>query len=153
MASVSGGQGANKIDVELNLVPFIDLLSTLVLFLLITAVWLQVSALTASVDSKGKSTNTVPDQNKIVVHVTRGGYQLTWPAMYSKTPGLPGSLPKQKDRYNTANLIGIFKKLARVAPLPVVSVSGGDDATYGSVVEAIDAAKIGGGTAVSLSTN
>ncbi len=33
------------LDFELNLIPFIDLLSTLICFLLITAVWMQIGAL------------------------------------------------------------------------------------------------------------
>ena len=39
----SGGHGKKEVAVELNLVPFIDLMSVLITFLLITAVWTQVS--------------------------------------------------------------------------------------------------------------
>jgi biopolymer transport protein TolR len=43
-----------KVDTDLNLVPFIDLLSTLICFLLITAVWQQISVLsTASSETGG----------------------------------------------------------------------------------------------------
>ena len=44
MAHIDSGQGSgrNK-NVDLNLVPFIDLMSVLITFLLITAVWTQVS--------------------------------------------------------------------------------------------------------------
>jgi biopolymer transport protein ExbD len=48
MASASLGQGAGQgkksLDAELNLVPFIDLLSMCICFLLITAVWIQIGA-------------------------------------------------------------------------------------------------------------
>jgi biopolymer transport protein ExbD len=41
MASIdTGGKGPN---VDLNLVPFIDLMSVLITFLLISAIWVQVS--------------------------------------------------------------------------------------------------------------
>lgn len=44
MASVdTGGSGKRSMNFEVNLVPFIDLMSVLITFLLITAVWTQVS--------------------------------------------------------------------------------------------------------------
>ena len=39
----TGGSGGRNKSVELNLVPFIDLMSVLITFLLISAVWTQVS--------------------------------------------------------------------------------------------------------------
>lgn len=39
----TGGGGGRKTNVDLNIVPFIDLMSVLITFLLITAVWTQVS--------------------------------------------------------------------------------------------------------------
>lgn len=39
----SGGRGGRRANVDLNLVPFIDLMSVLITFLLISAVWTQVS--------------------------------------------------------------------------------------------------------------
>ena len=39
----SGGGGKKAIDFDINLVPFIDLMSAMISFLLITAVWTQVA--------------------------------------------------------------------------------------------------------------
>ena len=50
----SGGRGAN---VEVNLVPFIDLMSVLITFLLITAVWSQVSMIQLGSSIYGKKTS------------------------------------------------------------------------------------------------
>src|SRR3954465_2907655 len=80
MAGVSSEQGGDKLNTELNLVPFIDLLSTLVLFLLVTTVWLQVAAIPASVDSKGKASSSQAVEKRLLVHITSSGYRLTWPA-------------------------------------------------------------------------
>lgn len=53
MAGGGGGFGDKRsANAEINLVPYIDLLSTLICFLLITAVWQQVSVITT------KSTTT-----------------------------------------------------------------------------------------------
>lgn len=38
------GNGKKSLNVDVNLVPFIDLLSTLICFLLIAAVWLQLGS-------------------------------------------------------------------------------------------------------------
>lgn len=54
-----GGGGTDKrsANAEINLVPYIDLLSTLICFLLITAVWQQVSVITTN------STTTPPSED------------------------------------------------------------------------------------------
>lgn len=56
---VEGGKGRGKgQNVDLNLVPFIDLLSCLIAFLMITAVWSQI----ASLDVEQSISNTPPDE-------------------------------------------------------------------------------------------
>ena len=52
-----GNQSGRKANVELNLVPFIDLMSVLVIFLLITAVWSQVSMIQLGNSIYGKKTS------------------------------------------------------------------------------------------------
>lgn len=44
---MSGGRRKRHLDFELNLIPFIDLLSTCICFLLMTAVWTQVGTVDA----------------------------------------------------------------------------------------------------------
>jgi biopolymer transport protein TolR len=71
--SASGLGGGNKksTNVELNLVPFIDLLSTLICFLLITAVWQQISALTTNASSTTTSDAANPsDEKKVELNVS-----------------------------------------------------------------------------------
>lgn len=147
MAGVSSEQGANgnKMDVELNLVPFIDLLSTLVLFLLLTVVWVQIAALPASVDSKGKSTVSEVDQSKLNVRVVQQGYQVTWPANIGR-----GDLPTSIR--NLDQLSRILASLVKAGKIPPASVSGDDGVDYGAVIQALDALKEAGLTMVALST-
>ena len=54
MASVGGDDGGNSINVELNIVPFIDLMCTCIIFLLVTAVWTQVSMIQLGSSIYGK---------------------------------------------------------------------------------------------------
>lgn len=49
-----GGDDKKNISVELNLVPFIDLMSVCIIFLLITAVWTQVSMIQIGSSVYGK---------------------------------------------------------------------------------------------------
>lgn len=58
MAGGGGGGGDKRsANAEINLVPYIDLLSTLICFLLITAVWQQVSVISTN------STTTPPKED------------------------------------------------------------------------------------------
>lgn len=150
MAGIATGQGSNKLDTELNLVPFIDLLSTLVLFLLISAVWMQVSAIQASVSSKGKSSTSAVEQSKILVHLTQAGLQITWP---SGMPGYPGMLARTKAGYDYPRLAALVKKAIATSKPPLLAVSADDNIDYGFVIEAIDSVKTATGQAVALSTN
>ncbi len=70
MAGGGGGGGDKRsANAEINLVPYIDLLSTLICFLLITAVWQQVSVITTNSSTTPPSEDsfnpTPPDPNKI----------------------------------------------------------------------------------------
>lgn len=55
-----GGGNGKSVNVELNLVPFIDLLSTLICFLLITAAWQELDVV--STNAPPKITSDAPNQ-------------------------------------------------------------------------------------------
>ncbi len=77
MAGGGGGGGKKSANAELNLVPYIDLLSTLICFLLITAVWQNVtvistnSSITPPSDPNAVNPNPQqkPDKEKIEISV------------------------------------------------------------------------------------
>jgi len=66
MAQVDSGNSGRSANAELNLVPFIDLMSVLITFLLITAVWSQVSMiqLGSSIYGKKSAAETPPPSPK-----------------------------------------------------------------------------------------
>jgi len=70
--SIDGHGGRQKpVNAELNLVPCIDLLTCMVAFLLITAVWTQLASLPISQQGPGADSETLPaaDENiAVVVH-------------------------------------------------------------------------------------
>ena len=147
MAGVSTGQGSkdDKLNVELSLVPFIDLLSSLVLFLLLSAVWVQMGALPTRAQSPGKSEISQVERNKLVVLLSERKIQLTWPAELS------GKMPSVTDKFE--NIEKQLGQLIQDKKVLTASVSGTDGVTYGQVVQLIDQLKTAGLTSVGLSTN
>ena len=91
-APVPSGKGGKKaLDGEINLVPFIDLLSCLISFLLISAVWTQVTSLRV-MQTGGLSTESEPpppDETTIDVRVT-----LTDRGYILSLAGNPVEMPK-----------------------------------------------------------
>src|SRR2546429_1824314 len=76
----TGRGGKKPLDAELNLVPFIDLLSCCISFLLITAVWTQIAGL--QVSSSGGPPEPPQKQEQTVglkLLPTEKGYQPTLP--------------------------------------------------------------------------
>jgi biopolymer transport protein TolR len=76
---VDGGGGDRKkpLHADLNLVPYIDLLTCMVAFLLITAVWTQLARL--EVLQKGQGQEEGPatvDRMRVAVAVHDGGFNL-----------------------------------------------------------------------------
>ncbi len=84
MAQIEGGgSSGRKTHFEVNLVPFIDLMSVLITFLLITAVWTQVSMMQIGTSVFGKKTDDqlvtlTPEIDKVLkLDIRADGYLLT----------------------------------------------------------------------------
>jgi biopolymer transport protein TolR len=84
MAHIEGNSGGRKTSLELNLVPFIDLMSVLITFLLITAVWTQVSMIQIGSSIYGKKSEgqpppkITPEQELVLkLEIRAKGYTLT----------------------------------------------------------------------------
>ncbi|MSP16385.1 MAG: biopolymer transporter ExbD [Myxococcales bacterium] len=68
-----GGGGRKSVDVEINLVPFIDMMSCLVAFLLITAVWTNLAQIPVAPKGLGKSDQPPPANPPTNIAVLIGG--------------------------------------------------------------------------------
>jgi biopolymer transport protein ExbD len=78
MGASVGTEGKGSVNVELNIVPFIDLMSCLTAFLLVTAVWVNINQL--DIKPAGKARDTPPcvddpvcDEPKLSVLVDADG--------------------------------------------------------------------------------
>ena len=88
----TGKGGKKALDAELNLVPFIDLLSCCISFLLITAVWTQIAGLQVS-SSGGPPEQQSKQESTIDVKLLLSdkGYQLTMAGASIDIPKLNGA--------------------------------------------------------------
>jgi|SRR5215831_12902689 len=57
-----GGGKGKKVDIEINLIPFIDMMSVLVAFLLLTAVWTEFAQINIKPGGVGKDADNQPPQ-------------------------------------------------------------------------------------------
>ena len=129
-----------KSNVELNLVPFIDLMSVCIIFLLITAVWTQVSMiqLGSSIYSKKSSDEPLkpPPFSEVILRVDVKGKGFSVLLGKDTYP-----IPKTADgRYNQEALIEVLRKAKERYPEKtdgVVSVA--DKISYQHLVSAMDA--------------
>lgn len=155
MAQIEGGgksRGRNK-NIELNLVPVIDLMSVLITFLLISAVWTQVSMIQIGSSLYGKKTEsqpaTPPPPNADVVlkvDVKEGGYVLTVGRQII-------SLPKIGIDFDDAGLIAQLQRVKQLYPEKVDAVlSVADAIPYEQLIKAMDNCLSTGFSAISVAT-
>jgi biopolymer transport protein ExbD len=78
-AGPAGGGGKRPLDAEINLVPFIDLLSCCIAFLMIVAVWTQIARIDVAPTPIGPTAEEAQDDNplKLSITLTQGGYVLS----------------------------------------------------------------------------
>ena len=106
--SVDSGNKSGKkpLNADLNLVPYIDLLTCMVAFLLITAVWSQLARLNIHQKGQGQAGEDTPPEKvfKLVVVVNNEGFNLV--ADQDQQP-----IPKKGDQYDYEKLGSELKKI------------------------------------------
>lgn len=144
-----GSKGRNQV-VELNLVPFIDLMSVCIIFLLITAVWTQVSMvqLGSSIYSKKTSEDPVipPPFSEVVlrVDVLPEGFRLVVGNERFLIPTLNGE-------YDKDTLLSKLQAIKQQYPEKIDGVTSvRDEVLYKHLVSAMDALALAGFSQVSI---
>jgi biopolymer transport protein TolR len=135
--SVQPGKGGKKaLNVDLNLVPYIDLLTCMVAFLLITAVWTQLSRLQAQQKGNGQAGEETPPelQTKIVVVVGQEGFSLV--VGQDQTP-----IPKRGSDYDFEKLAAELKKAKDTHPdKNDIQVASEDQIVFDTLIRTMDTA-------------
>jgi biopolymer transport protein TolR len=133
----TGGKGGKKsVNADLNLVPYIDLLTCMVSFLLITAVWTQLARLNVQQKGQGQAGEEVPPeiQTKIVVVVNAEGFNLV--VNQDQTP-----IPKKGTDYDFERLATELKKTKEsYRDKNDVQVASEDAIKFETLIQTMDAA-------------
>ncbi|MFZ4402553.1 MAG: ExbD/TolR family protein [Pseudobdellovibrionaceae bacterium] len=134
----TGGSSGRQKNVDLNLVPFIDLMSVLITFLLITAVWTQVSMIQIGTSIYAKKTDDKPivppphSDIPLKVDVKSTGYTLTVGKQVISLPLLQG-------QFDDAGLVAQLQRVKELYPEKkdaVVTVA--DEMPYEHLIKAMD---------------
>jgi biopolymer transport protein ExbD len=131
-----GGGGKKPLNAELNLVPYIDLLTCMVAFLLITAVWTQLARLSAAQKGQGQAGEETPPemQVNIVVVVNQEGFNLV--VSQEQTP-----IPKKGESYDFERLSTELKKVKDAHPdKNDLKVASEDQIKFETLVRTMDTA-------------
>ena len=139
MAHIDSGGRGREPNVELNLVPFIDLMSVLITFLLISAVWTQVSMIQLGAsfasprDPEQKEITPPPLEDLVLkLEVRANGYVL-FVGKEIRT------MPMQNGLYDNVALLADLSKVKQMYPDKTgVKMAISDEIQYEFVVAAMD---------------
>lgn len=136
-ASVGSGD-KDSVDVELNVVPFIDLLSCLTAFLLMSAVWTAYSQINIKPKGLGKNSGE-PDTSEIKNY---GSILLTKNEIWiGNTAEGPQLIRNTGDSYNWADLEEVllsYREKSIFADRYDIEIAPEDDVDYQTVITAMD---------------
>lgn len=146
-----GGKGGKKsLDAELNLVPYIDLLMTIMTFLIMTAVWTQIAMLEVQNAQSGPP-DSPPEEQKdpippILVLVTETALKI------QEEGGEPREFPRGGEGFDLTAAKTVFEQLKQARPERVeVKMTAEDAVTYTDIIGIIDTATGSGLTGITLS--
>jgi biopolymer transport protein TolR len=133
----SGKGGKKPLDASLNLVPFIDLLSCCISFLLITAVWTQLARMDVTQKGQGAagSSDEKPPEPTIslTLYIDKDGYT------FSKSNGESEPIALKGDDYDYAKLADILAKTKSAYPdKNDIQVKADDSVVYNKIIKTMD---------------
>ncbi len=144
MASIDTGGiggGRKKIDSEIPLVPFIDLLLCCVMFLLVSAVWNATEVMETSMPGPTPDGEEPPplEERGVGLHVTADGYVITTPDGSHLDVAEASAIEQLR---NTRRVVGQQASLL---------ITADDGVAYDRVIHAMDYARGSGFEAISVS--
>lgn len=153
MAHIDDNKGDRRsVSVDVNIVPFIDLMSVLIIFLLITAVWSQVSMIQIGSSIYGKKSEQEqvkpPPRAEIPfrLDVKPFGYRIVVGRQTS-------TINKVNNLYDNAKLLGELKKIKELYPDKVDAVvTMADELPYENLIGGMDALLTAGFPEISIAT-
>jgi biopolymer transport protein ExbD len=135
----TGKGGKKPLDAAINLVPFIDLLSCCISFLLITAVWTQLARMDVTQKGQGAagSSEDQPKENQVqlTLFINKDGYT------FSKSTGESTEIPMKGDEYDYARLGEVLAKAKTDLPdKNDIAIKSDDAVIYNKIIRTMDVA-------------
>jgi biopolymer transport protein TolR len=150
-AEPTPGKGGKKsLDANINLVPYIDLLMTIMTFLMMTAVWTQIAMLEVQNAQSGPP-DSPPEQEKdpippVLVLITDSALKI------QEEGGEPREFPKGSDGFDLVGAKAVLDQLKQARPERVeVKMTAEDSVPYTDIIGVIDTATGAGLTGITLS--
>lgn len=128
-----GRGGRRSLDATLNLVPFIDLLSCCISFLLITAVWVNLAQMDVRQKTPGHGDESAAKEVELTLYIDRDGYRFTRSTGESETIGL---LDGDHDDRRLDEVLG-RAKLAH-ATIESLVIQAADGVPYQRIIRTMD---------------
>ncbi len=133
----TGKGGKKPLDAAINLVPFIDLLSCCISFLLITAVWTQLARMDVTQKGQGAagSTDEKPPEPTVnlTLYIDKDGYT------FAKSTGESTPIPMKGDDYDYTKLADILKDAKTAYPdKNDIAVKADDSVLYNKIIRTMD---------------
>jgi biopolymer transport protein TolR len=133
---VEGKSGKKPLDAAINLVPFIDLLSCCISFLLITAVWTQLARMNVTQKGQGavgSEQEQTEQKVQITIFVNKDGYDFT------KSTGENTNIPLKGEEYDYAKLADVLKDAKQQYPdKNDIQIKSDDAVIYNKLIRTMD---------------
>lgn len=133
-------RGSGRHEPEINLIPFIDVLLVIIIFLMMTTTYSKISSMQINLPTAAASNPTPPDE--ITVSVSAAGVVMVDGQMLSH-PDVNSLAAKLKEA---------AQRKGGTAKPPVVSINADGKATHQSVIDVMQAARQADLTQVSFAT-
>lgn len=137
--SLPGGGGKRGLDFDINLVPFIDLLSCLISFLLVTAVWTQLARIDVNqpLPSQNDAEQDPVQPTEARILIDKEGYLVHLP--HEPAPRRI-SVDPDGTTYKRAELAEGLKKMKEAKPNDVIKIkfASADDAKFKEYIGVLD---------------
>ena len=158
MAVIEGNSSEREINYELNIVPFIDLMSVCIIFLLLTAVWTQVSMIQIGSSVYGKRMDDQeskkpprPEVNLEVLVDKRGYTVIVGQETPVSVPRIIGA--DGQEEYDQRNLILILKSVKdRYPDKKDALIALEDELVYENLIQGMDSLLLSGFPEVAIKT-
>lgn len=149
----AGGSKGRRVNVDLNLVPFIDLMSVLITFLLLSAVWVQINMIQMGTSfyaqrDQDQPPPVLPPHADVVlkIEVKQAGYVFTLGKQVSSFPSAGGV-------FDDVSLLAQLQKAKELYPDKVDAVLAvADELPYERMIFAMDLVIKSGFPKIALAT-